>query len=106
MQYWACNSHILLSDANCETCEQFVLQLVFIACQEHGNKSLKVHFKLQQQVFFSMWVLNASILAGKTKFVGHDGGMQANASQLELFSEPIWHRLRNPACYMKCMDFL
>jgi len=40
-----------------------------------------------------MRLLNTSILAGKTKFVGHDGGMQANASQLELFYELIWQIL-------------
>jgi len=37
----------LPAEVGCESRERFVLQLVFIALQQHGNKSAKVRFILR-----------------------------------------------------------
>ena len=50
MQWWAYSSVIsppLPEEASCESRELVVLLLVFIALQQHGNKSSKVHFILR-----------------------------------------------------------
>jgi len=54
----------LPAEAGCESRERIILLLVFIALQQHGNKSSKVHFILRWQAFYYMKLWNVHILAG------------------------------------------
>jgi len=67
MQWWACSSLVSLplsAEVGCVCREWIVLLLVFIAYQNHGNKSTKVHFILLWQAFCCTRLLNADVLAG------------------------------------------